>query len=274
MFKFLENYALNNRMKRHQQNFTKIIKQAEGFMTPDDLDFPWVRLRRLRQMSPELDKLLTDVEKDYERNEWRHKVSNKWVRKNNAILTFIEEYTPEVTYRQDPVYGLYVTTQIVTTSRSETPLDIEFDNHHLELADYNGKPVFDLRYPVEIQHFSDLHINYNLRVVDNETGTYQTVPRTNAKFKCDVPYELWDGMAQHKIRVSSAMLIADELVTYKRLPNVSPDDNVKRTAQFVVTRAMAYLDIEFENNELERARKCADIATNLLEGRVPCKNNN
>ena len=274
MFKFLENFIRNNRMKRHQQNFTKIIKQAEKFVTPDDPDFPWVRLRRLRQTSPELDKIVTDIEKDYERNEWRHQASSKRTRKNNAILTFIEEYAPEVTYRQDPLYGLYVTTQIITTSRSEKSLDIEFGSHHLELTDYNGKLIYDLRCPIEIQHFKDLYAIYNLRVVDDETGTYQTVPRTNAQFKCDVPYELWDGMAQHKIRVSSAMLVTDELVTYKRLPKVSPDDNVKRTAQFVITRAIAYLDIEFENDELERVRKCAEIATNLLEGRVPCKNNN
>ena len=131
-----------------------------------------------------------------------------------------------------------------------------------------------MRCPIEIQHFKDLYTIYNLRVVDNETGTYQTVPRTNAQFKCDVPYELWAGMAQHKIRVSSAMLVTDELVTYKRLPKVSSDDNVKRTAQFVVTRAVAYLDIEFENDELERAHKCAEIATNLLERGTSCKNNN
>ena len=120
---------------------------------------------------------------------------------------------------------------------------------------------------------TDLCIKYNLRVVDNETGTYQTVPRTNAEFRLDASYTLWRGMAQHTIKVSSVTLKTEELVTYKKLPKVSPDDTVKRSTQVVVERGTAYLDIAFENDELERSRKCYEIATNLLERGTSCKNN-
>ena len=80
-------------------------------------------------------------------------------------------------------------------------------------------------------------------------------------------------MAQHTIKVSSVTLKTEELVTYKKLPKVAPDDNVKRSAQVVVERGTAYLDIAFENDELERSRKCYEIATNLLERGTSCKNN-
>lgn len=264
MFKFLDNIALNHRMKKHQQNFTKLIKQAEEFVTTDDPDFPWVRLDEVRRTNYDLDRMLNDIKADYEQNSWYYMNHSNWARKDNDVLTFIDRYAPEVQYRRDPIQGIYVTTQIVTTSSSEKPLDIEFDDYHLEIADFNGKIVYDLREPINVSDMTDLCIKYNLRVVDNETGTYQTVPRTNAEFR-------WD--ASYTINVSSVTLKTEELVTYKKLPKVSPDDMVKRSAQVVVERGTVYLDIAFENDELERSRKCYEIATNILERGTSCKNN-
>ena len=80
-------------------------------------------------------------------------------------------------------------------------------------------------------------------------------------------------MAQHNIKVTSVTLVTYELVTYKALPKVTPDDKVHRSAQIIVKNAVAYMDVEFENDELERARKCDEIAKNLLEGCKQCKNN-
>lgn len=273
MFKFLDNIALNHRMKKHQQNFTKLIKQAEEFVTIDGPDFPWVRLDDLRRTNYDVDRMLKDIKADYEQNSWYYMNHSNWARKDNDVLTFIDRYAPEVQYRRDPARGIYVTTQIVTTSSSEKPLDIEFDGYHLEIADFNGKTVYDLREPINVSDMTDLCIRYNLRVVDNETGTHQTVPRTNAEFRWDASYTLWRGMAQHTIKVSSVTLKTEELVTYKKLPKVSPDDTVKRSAQVVVERGTAYLDIAFENDELERSRTCYEIATNLLERGTSCKNN-
>lgn len=273
MFKFLETMARNRRMKKHQQNFIEHIKFAENFVTPDDPDFPWVRLDDLRRTNYDVDRMLKDIKSDYEQNSWYYMNHSNWARKDNDVLTFIDGYAPEVQYRRDPARGIYVTTQIVTTSSSEKPLDIEFDGYHLEIADFNGKTVYDLREPINVSDMTDLCIKYNLRVVDNETGTYQTVPRTDAEFRWDASYTLWRGMAQHTIKVSSVTLFTEELVTYKKLPKVSPDDTVKRSAQGVVERGTAYLDVVFENDELERSRKCYEIATNLLERGTSCKNN-
>lgn len=273
MFKFLENIALNHRMKKHQQNFVKIIKQAEDFLEPDDPDFPWVSIDGLRKVNYDFEKMLIDIQKDYDRNQWRHMATDKWLRASNYVLAFIEEHAPEVTYRRDAMEGIYVTTQIVANNSSEKPLAIEFDGHHLEIADYDGKTKYDLRNPISVKDFTDLYLKYHLRIVDNETGTYQTMPRTNAQFRSGVPYELWDGMAQHNIKVTSVTLVTYELVTYKALPKVTPDDKVHRSAQIIVKNAVAYMDVEFENDELERARKCDEIAKNLLEGCKQCKNN-
>lgn len=273
MFKFLETIALNHRMKKHQRNFTKLIKQAEEFITPEDPEFPWVSIDGLRKVDYAFDRMLNDIRKDYDHNKWHHMVTDKGMRVDNYILAFIDEYAPEITYRQDTIRGVYVTTQLVANNQSEKRLDIEFEGHHLEIADIDGSTKYDLREPIDVRDFTELYLKYHLRVVDNETGTYQTVPRTNAQFRSGVPYELWDGMAQHTIKVTSVTLVTSELVTYKVLPKVAPDDKVHRSAQIVVTNAVAYIDVEFENNELERARKCDEIAKNLLEGCKSCKNN-
>ena len=271
--KFLETLARKRRMKKHQRNFTNLIKRIEEDSTPDKPYYPWVRLETARCRYPGLDQLLTDVSEDYKHNEWKYTGDIKWLRKDNDILTFIETYAPELTYSHDPLFGVSVTTRIVTKNQFEKQLDIAFDGYHLEIADASRNVTYDLRHSITLSDIDDLCLKYNLRVVDDETGVYTTVPRTEAYFRVDAPYDLWSGIPNHAIKVTEVNLRVSELVTYTTLPKVSPDDTVHRSKQVIVTSATAYLNVEFEKNELERARKGYEIATNLLEECESCKNN-
>lgn len=264
--RFISNMFRHWRVPTYRYILRDIITHAQALRTPEDTNYPYVSLQVLQSQYRDVDNMLRDIELDYV-----YTIKRSYPEfMRDAHVRYLQKYLPDVNWMVDVWNNVWVTTQNVTTTKSVKSLDIEFDGYHLEVANRrDAEEVFDLRKPIAAACIYNTKGVYNLRLVEDNTGDYTTVPNTDVVFHFDISDHLWCGIKSPIVKPTDVTLTVNTRTAYE--PEViTKSDNctIHQTAQHVFGRAVAVVDVAFTDDTVDRAKARYDVVQELLGKQV------